>query len=236
MDDMRGGAANGNKDQVSALANRIRDTLVGEASRYGDRLPSERALCEAHGTSRHQIRAALRRLEEMGLIWRHVGRGTFVGARPVINLGEVEYLAELVSPEQLITVRMCLEPEIAHLAALHAAPADCARLMFCEARCRAAVGWPEYEAWDNNLHHAIARASGNKLFQHFFETVNVLRRSTRWRAPRRPERLTADYTSFRQHAEIVSAISRSDGPGARDAMRVHLASVGARIAPLDGRS
>ncbi len=226
----------GGRDEVREIAERIREAIVGDGLRYGERLPPERALCATYGASRHQMRRALGHLEEMGLIWRHVGRGTFVGARPIINLGEVEYLAGLVSPEQLVGVRMSLEPEIALLAAGHASRADRERLALCEARCREAADWPEYEAWDNNLHHAIARASGNKLFQHFFETVNALRRSTPWRAPRRPRRLSADYVSFRQHAAIVDAIARSDGPGARDAMRAHLASVCARIPPREVES
>jgi DNA-binding GntR family transcriptional regulator len=39
------------------------------------------------------MRAALQILEEDGLVWRHVGLGTFVGARPVLNLEDVMLLA-----------------------------------------------------------------------------------------------------------------------------------------------
>jgi DNA-binding FadR family transcriptional regulator len=218
----RGGAAR-------VLADRIRAGLVEEGARYGDRLPSERALCAAYDTSRHRMRAALALLEEMGLIWRHVGRGTFVGARPIVNLEEVAYLGELVTFEQIITVRMSIEPDIAALAARHATRADLARLATCHARCREAEDWSGYEAWDNNLHHAVARASQNKLFQHFFETVNVLRRGAGARAPHRPPRPAPDCASFAQHAAIVDAIARSDAAGARAAMLAHLASVHARM-------
>lgn len=218
-------------DETLEIADRIRDGMARDGARYSDRLPSERALCETYGATRHQVRRALRHLEEMGLIWRHVGRGTFVGARPVINLAEVRYLGKLVTAEQVIAARLSLEPEIAFLAAAHATPADLDRLRVCNQRCRDAVDWPEYEAWDNNIHHAVARASQNKLLLHFFETVNVLRRSAPRPMPHAGPRPAPDYVSFDQHEEIVSAIARGEGEGARRAMRAHLHSVSARLLP-----
>ena len=46
----------------------------------GDRLPPERELIDQLGMSRTTLRKALEALEREGTIWRHVGKGTFVGS------------------------------------------------------------------------------------------------------------------------------------------------------------
>ena len=46
------------------------------------RLPPERQLCELLQVSRTALRNGLEELEREGRIWRHVGKGTFVGGRP----------------------------------------------------------------------------------------------------------------------------------------------------------
>ena len=53
------------------------------------RLPAERQLCTELGISRTELRKALSSLEADGQIWRHVGRGTFVGTRPITRLDEI---------------------------------------------------------------------------------------------------------------------------------------------------
>lgn len=44
----------------------------------GDMLPSERDLSETYGLSRTTVRLAMRELEDMGLVTRRHGKGTFV--------------------------------------------------------------------------------------------------------------------------------------------------------------
>ena len=60
----------------------IADALSGEIQggryRIGDRLPSEPELSQRFGVSRHTVRAALRSLQEMGLVASQQGVGTTV--------------------------------------------------------------------------------------------------------------------------------------------------------------
>lgn len=46
------------------------------------KLPSERKLCAEIGISRSVLRVALKRLSDEGVIWQHIGKGSFVGGSP----------------------------------------------------------------------------------------------------------------------------------------------------------
>ncbi|MGZ2257958.1 FadR/GntR family transcriptional regulator [Roseobacter sp. A03A-229] len=218
-------------EQTADLAERLREMIITEKYAFSDRLPPERALCRDFDVTRHQLRTALISLEERGLIWRHVGRGTFVGPRPVFNLKEVAYLSELVSPRQMVAVRNSIEPELARLAAENAKKSDLEQIRECALRCTQADDWRGYEAGDTDLHHAIARAAHNKLYLYFFETLNVVRRGMVWKQTRTTRGPAKDYCSFAQHERIVAAIESGDAEGARTAMQAHLKSVYGRLFP-----
>ena len=213
------------------MTERIRDYIQSGVYGHNDRLPPERRLAERFGVSRNELRRGLAQLEAEGVIWRHVGRGTFVGARPVLNLADVAYLRELVTPDQVVRVRLMIEPETARLAAREASGSDIARIRNCAQRCRDAADWRGYEAWDNNLHHAIATATHNKLIIYLFETLNVVRRSMVWGQRRGTRKPPQDYESFAEHDAIVAAILSRDVEDAAAAMRRHLNSVYSRILP-----
>lgn len=222
----------GDKVQTSQdLAQKLRDMFNSSGYRHNDRVPPERELCAILGATRHQLRRALAELEAQGRIWRHVGRGTFVGSRPVLNLTDVTYLRDQIKPAQVVAVRFSIEPELCRLAARHASKSDREQLKLCAERCRSAEDWRTYEAWDNNLHHAIARATRNQLFQYFFETLNSVRRSIVWGQPRATRKPGHDYSSFAEHDVIVSAIAAGDDALAARMMIVHLKSVYSRVMP-----
>ncbi|MGJ8609810.1 MAG: FadR/GntR family transcriptional regulator [Octadecabacter sp.] len=216
---------------MNDLSDRLRDLMVTAGYRHNDRIPPERELCEKLGATRNQLRKSLAELEAQGRIWRHVGRGTFVGARPVLNLKDVTYLGDQIKPEQVLDVRLNIEPELSRLAALHAKKTDCEQMLICADRCRSAQDWRCYEAWDNNLHHAIARATKNQLYLYFFETLNSVRRSIVWRLPRDTVAPSRTYPSFDEHDEIIAAIVAGDGDLAADTMSRHLQSVYSRVMP-----
>ena len=98
---------------------------------------------------------ALADLEAEGLIWRHVGRGTFVGNRPVETVQDLTEVMRRTNPAGVMEARLALEPELARLAAMHATPADLDEL--AERDPEAGVAdWRSYEYWDNRLHRAVA--------------------------------------------------------------------------------
>src|SRR5690606_19618592 len=146
-------------------------------------------------------------------------------------LDDVAFLGELANSAQLIDVRLALEPEMARLAAQKATAADLEAIRNCCARCRAAREWRSYEAWDGNVHHAIARATHNKLMVHFCASLTAVRRSVDWRQLRTIGGPPADHESFGEHDSIYEAIVARDSEAAAGQTRDHLASVRRRILP-----
>jgi GntR family uxuAB operon transcriptional repressor len=193
------------------------------------RLPPERELCKHFGVSRSELRKALAVLESEGQIWRHVGRGTFIGSRPVLNISDVEYLSGQTSPAEVMEARLAFEPQMARLAAIHATRANFTELRNCSRSCRAAREWRTYEAWDDKFHRAIAAATRNKLLVGLFDTLAAVRRSTTWGQLRSTRLPPADHASFLEHEAIVDAIARRDPDLAADRMRRHLGTVRDRI-------
>lgn len=217
--------------KAELLVQRIRQMITSDGYAHNDRLPPEREMCELLGVTRNSLRTALSRLESSGLIWRHVGRGTFVGERPVLNLDDAAYLRDHLTPPHVATVRLAIEPELARLSAIYSTQADLEEIRNCAARCREAPDWRSYEAWDNKLHFAIARSTKNKLFLYYFETLNVVRRSMVWGQPRKSHKPKKNYSSFLEHEKIVKAIEANDSKLAMLCMKQHLHSVYGRILP-----
>jgi DNA-binding FadR family transcriptional regulator len=206
----------------------LREFLTDQEITLNGKLPPERQLCSELGLSRGQLRKAMAVLEAEGQIWRHVGRGTFVGPRPVLNLTDVEYLNAHSRPSEVFEARLAIEPQLAKLAAIHGTASNFAEMRRCIQRCKSAAEWRVYESWDNNFHQAIAKATCNKLLISLFDTLNIVRRSTVWGQLRSTKLPPENHSSFAEHDAIYDAIVGRNADIAADLMRGHLRSVRAR--------
>ncbi len=197
------------------------------------RLPPERELCEKLGVSRGDLRKALVVLEKDGRIWRHVGKGTFIGRGPIGETVAISEIAGRTNPADVMRARLIVEPEIAREAALHATLDDIAAMRHSLAQTRIATTWRQYESLDNLLHRQIAQASRNTVLLGLFDVLNAIRRAVVWGRLRSDgARPPADHHSFADHERIVGAIADRDLSGAATAMRHHLHQVESRLIPL----
>ena len=115
----------------------------------GDRLPSERQLIEALGLRRNALRKALDELEFEGVIWRHVGKGTFVSAPSDANGARIaDDIGRKMTPIRMVQARLCIEPALAKEAAIHASSGAIERMRQAIFASREATTWPEYEKQD----------------------------------------------------------------------------------------
>jgi DNA-binding FadR family transcriptional regulator len=109
---------------VDGVIQLVRNWIETAKLKEGDRLPTERALAEQFDLNRNLVRRAFLQLDRMGLINRHVGRGTFVGsARPPEPLRTGPRAADY-SPAAVLQARLMIEPRIAALSVANATMSD----------------------------------------------------------------------------------------------------------------
>lgn len=197
----------------------------------GDRLPPERLLGVELGLRRTELRKALEAMEREGVLWRHVGKGTFLSAKPDQSAqNDLTMLAKRIGPADVMRARAALEPAIARAAAVNASAAQITALRLTAERARRAATWREYETLDNEFHRLVAEAAGSLALLALFDQLNALRRMVSWgRQKRAGARPPADHPSFAQHDRIVDTLAALDPEAAELAMRTHLRSVEDRL-------
>src|ERR1700761_2614262 len=121
-------------EAIHAEEQRLRDYIDGALRERRDRLLPEPQLAQLLEIPRGRLRTHLKRLEKDGLIWRHVGKGTFIGPRTTPLLGPVGS----VSPSDVMEGRLMIEPLLAGKAAVHARPSDIDAMERCLEENRAA--------------------------------------------------------------------------------------------------
>lgn len=216
-----------NGDRGQSALTQLRAWMAQQALPPSTRLPPERELAEILGVSRGDLRKALSIMEGHGELWRHVGKGTFVGARPVAEIASVASLAAQTNPAEVMRARLAIEPELAREAAFHANAEDIAEMKRAVVGAHGAETWRQYETWDNRLHRGIAAAAHNALLLAIFDTVNAVRRAVVWGRLRDADpHPPANHHSFAEHAAIVAAIEERDQGEAALRMRRHLEQVG----------
>jgi DNA-binding FadR family transcriptional regulator len=207
------------------MAARIVEYL-SDANLDGNRLPAERELARSLGVTRAGLRTGLDQLEAEGILWRHVGKGTFFGRRPEETRANFSELRKSISPQDLLEVRMLLEPQIVALAAMRASGEELDELESYMDRAGAAQTVAEYEIWDDQFHLCLVHMSKNALLRKIFEFMDSVKDARVWgklkehcaSAERR-----AVYSG--QHELIVKSLTDRRPAEAKQAMEVHLQEI-----------
>jgi DNA-binding FadR family transcriptional regulator len=210
---------------------RLRSYIVDGGFTKGVRLPPERHLTDEFGMTRSTLRKALAALEREGVIWRHVGKGTFIadGSPQAPGSAMIE-LGRQLTPFRMMRARMAIEPAIAREAAVNASGDTQLRMRRTLDRSKAASTWREYEIQDDLFHRTVAEASDNLLLLSLFDQLNGVRRAVAWgNVTRRSAQPSPDHSSFSEHDAIAMAIANRDPVAAYEAMRAHLRSVAQRL-------
>jgi len=210
-------------DSSNVALERLRTLLDDASSRKERRLPPERALAAQIGIGRRSLRRALEVLEAEGRIWRHQGKGTFIGPRPALPQANLDELSKRTHPLEVMDVRLEIEPALARLAALRATNGDIERLARLAEKTAATTDADSRELWDSALHRAIAEAAGNSLLLAIFDMVDRIRQDTAWRLLREQARSGERQQIYvEQHRRVIEAIAQRNAHAAEWAMHEHL--------------
>ena len=210
----------------------LRDYILGSlrARRWqaGDRLPTERALCDQFGISRTSVRRVLQELKDLGAISQTVGSGTYVTeqAGALVSGTTKADPVRQTSPAELMEARLALEPAILEMVIGNATAADFERMDACCERAEAATTLEDFEHWDGMLHEVIAAAARNSFVTSVFRLMNQVRHQGEWGVLKKrsvtPER-RLQYQA--EHRQLVEALKRRDVHEARAVATEHLLRV-----------
>lgn len=218
----------GNKLTLSQRIERAIENAIREKKlSAGDKLPTEREMCESFGVSRTALREALRRLNARGLVSIQKGSGMYVtelnieDAIKTLNLYyDLKFDRNLLS--QIIEVRTLFEPEIAGLAALNRSEENLAELEenLVEFENSDPDDTQQEADLDNRFHLIITKSTSNPFMQVTMEPIYTL-------LPRMRNYIYGNIegekeTTVRFHRRILESIRDNDPAAARGSMRAHL--------------
>jgi len=213
------------RESAAAIRGYIEQRIRNGEWPPGVQLPTERELSSQFGAARNTVRRALGELEEDGQILRHVGRGTFVA-----DAGSGDLLVEPdsreINPQEIMEVRLLLEPSLAGLVVARASQAELEEMRDFVVRSRSCRNMAEFEHWDAKLHRALALASKNQYLIRILNGVHAVRRLTAWGQLKRRGLTEERRKAYqKEHEAIVSALLDRDAERAEAAIRDHLRHV-----------
>ncbi|MDI1241000.1 MAG: FadR/GntR family transcriptional regulator [bacterium] len=218
-------ASNRNGSTAEEVAARLREMIHSGELSAGDKLPPERDLAKILGVSRPTLRAGIRSLSAVGILFSKQGAGTFVAARdesPTLDGSSLRMLSALhgFTSDEMFEARMALEMSIAGMAAKRVTSEQMTTLAEEIAGMYASLNDPEqYLVHDMRFHQIVAAASGNRILTSLMNMVATILFEYRSKTVKRATDLKQ---SAEQHHNIYRALRDHDAEGAEKAMHDHL--------------
>jgi DNA-binding FadR family transcriptional regulator len=217
---------------IETTIDKIKQMLVDQELRPGDKLPVEKDLAAILGVSRNTIREAVRALTSLKMLQTRQGDGTYVTSlQPELLLDGMSFVADLHRENgelHFLHVRRILEPEATALAIGRLSDADHAQLRQLLDEADALVHATDIDhdrlmANDRTFHTLITSRCGNPVLAALVE--NTSGKTVRARLWRGRLDTGADMRTVTEHRMIYQAIADSDGERARLRAAAHILGV-----------
>ncbi|MDQ0221121.1 FadR/GntR family transcriptional regulator [Peribacillus cavernae] len=198
------------------IADQIEGLIVSGQIKRGEKLPTERELCEKFEVSRTTIREAIKTLQDKGLIQVTQGRGTFatndILEKNVENMGLIIKLYN-VENSHLMEARSTLEVTIAGIAAERRTDTDIASLHNCLDEMEKNIDDVElFLENDANFHIHLAEATQNILYSIWIKPIATILLAEKELEKDRRKRV------IESHRDLFHAVIQKDKTRAEEAM------------------
>ncbi|HHV62692.1 MAG TPA: FadR family transcriptional regulator [Firmicutes bacterium] len=211
-----------NKQPIYELvAQEIKDYIIRNNLGPGDKLPTEKELCEQFGVSRTSIREAVKSLQSLGIIETKQKEGIIL--KNLDSGALIDYLTfglQFGEPTvlDLFEARCLVETGILPLVAERATAEDLEEMdRAIEVMENAGDDWGSHVRADAEFHRILIKASKNKALAAFADVIAKFFEMTRSGASN-----TDRARVVREHREILKAIRERNPDRAAEVLRKHL--------------
>lgn len=218
------------RSKAEHVAQQLLERILEGKLEPGSTFATEAELLSQFNVSRPTLRESLKLLESQGVIELRPGPGGGVivrepstdllahGLSVFLRLHKVPFVT-------VIKAREVIEPALAYEAAVNGSEEEFAELEASIVRMKALNAQTNQEAFleENRVFHGIiARASGNKVLEVFWDTISILahgeHHGIRYSVGNQAHVVKA-------HQRILDACRRRDGDGAAAAMESHVSAL-----------
>ena len=211
---------------VERIVENLINLIKTHSLQMGDKLPSERQLCEIIGVSRPILREALKALQVMNIIDIRQGAGAYVKSlepKDVIEHLDIVFHLDSSLYHDLYEARRVLEAAVAGMAAKNISDSE---IKAITENVRQAAAHIEDEQLflerDLELHEMIMRSAGNRIIPVFMQSINKLAMLVRKQTN---THLKIRQNTIKDHKLIIQALKSRDSAKAAQAMEQHIANV-----------
>lgn len=205
----------------------IEQAIREKKFQVGEKLPTEKELCEMFGVSRTAIREALQMLSAQGLINVHKGKGSFVNdyssdhvIKPMSLFLELNFDIDYMY--HVVRTRRMLEPAVARDAALHRTDDDLKKLkdVLIKFKKTKPSDFEKQGELDREFHLILAKACQNPIIPIITEPIYELMPRIKTLIYEKVDAARSEADVY--HEKIYDMIKVQDGDGAYQMMLSHL--------------
>ncbi len=208
---------------AQSVARQILDTIRRGVWVAGDRLPTEKELCERLGIGRSTVREALQILATVNVVEPMPGQGTFVKAPTTADVLRADLIGFLIGrPDalELLEAREMIEPMVARLACLRGTPDDFERIeVLLDAHEAAHVRGDSVSEYAARFHVLLAEASHNRIAVIFMSSILELLMQRGRRIGHIPDFQAQEIA---EHRTLLAVIRSGDAERAAELLLRHI--------------